>query len=124
MAEEANATSNRFSSLTKGRKIEAWANPSSFTKDFYFICLADTQLGMIEGMEGSDFLPLLGCDGIEHLYEAEKEFSRITVDYLNRLAPPPAFVVVCGDLVNAYPSKRIKHNQWSFVVCTNTIPYD
>ena len=111
MAEEATAGSDRFSSLTIGRKIKEWAAPSSFTEEFYFVCLADTQLGMIEGMGGSDFLPLVGCDGVKDLYEAEKEFSRTTVNYLNRLRPPPAFVVVCGDLVNAYPSKTNKYAQ-------------
>ena len=57
-------------------------------KPFYFIQMADTQLGMIAGGEdGNDFS--------KETEILESVFSRI-----NSMNPRPAFVVVCGDLTN------------------------
>ena len=36
---------------------------------------------------------------------AEIELCRQTVDLLNRMKPRPAFFIVCGDLVDAFPDK-------------------
>ena len=58
------------------------------TKPFYFIQMADTQLGMINGGEdGNGFS--------EETVIIEQVFSRI-----NAMKPRPAFVTVCGDLTN------------------------
>jgi hypothetical protein len=37
----------------------------------------------------------------------EEELARRAVAAINALKPPPAFVVVCGDLVNAFPSAGV-----------------
>ena len=58
------------------------------TKPFYFIQMADTQLGMISGGEdGNDFT--------EETDILDKVFSHI-----NTMKPRPAFVAICGDLTN------------------------
>lgn len=99
---------SRFSKATSNRTIPCWSKVEEFSADFYFIALADTQLGMSQGAIDSTFLPLVGWTGqktIEAVYEAEKEMSRLAVEYINNLQPLPAFVVVCGDLINAMPNK-------------------
>ena len=57
-------------------------------KPFYFIQMADTQLGMIAG----------GEDGNE--FSAETEILETVIARINSMQPRPAFVVVCGDLTN------------------------
>eukprot|EP00944_MAST-04C_sp_MAST-4C-sp1_P001742 g1742.t1 len=99
---------SRFSKATSNRTIQCWSKVEEFSSDFYFIALADTQLGMTQGAIDSTFLPLVGWTGektVEAVYEAEKEMSRLAVKYINNLQPLPAFVVVCGDLINSMPDK-------------------
>jgi len=57
-------------------------------KPFHFIQMADTQLGMIERSE----------DG--NSFAAETRMVERVVAQINVMEPPPAFVVVCGDLTN------------------------
>mmetsp|Transcript_17496 Transcript_17496/g.30836 ORF Transcript_17496/g.30836 Transcript_17496/m.30836 type:complete len:389 (-) Transcript_17496:79-1245(-) len=101
-------------------------------EEYTFVQLADTQFGMLPYMQtvqwlrhlrkiislatcglqdGKDMLPIplldsasaeLECD---ELLELEIEYARKTVSAINALRPKPRFVVVCGDLVNAYPDK-------------------
>lgn len=39
----------------------------------------------------------------EEVDELEKKMCRAAVEQINKLRPRPAFAIVCGDLVNAYP---------------------
>jgi len=68
---------------------------------FFFVQAADTQLGMIVNY---------GDGSIAEQYpnvtwEREMELCRLTVEKVNRMSPPPAFFIVCGDLVDAMPDK-------------------
>ena len=56
-------------------------------KPFHFVQMADTQLGMIAGGDGDDF-------------SRETEMVEKVVAQINAMNPPPAFVVVCGDMTN------------------------
>lgn len=57
------------------------------SRPFHFIQMADTQLGMIAGGDGSDF-------------SAETAIMEKVVARINEMRPAPAFVAVCGDLTN------------------------
>jgi len=57
-------------------------------ENFYFLQMADTQLGMISGDEaGNDF-------------KAETEIIEKLFARINAMKPAPAFVINCGDLTN------------------------
>jgi len=58
----------------------------TFKGNLCFCQLADTQLGMIDRDDWS----------------SEVKTARMAVDAINKLRPKPAFVIVCGDLVDAY----------------------
>ena len=110
---ESGVSSGVWRSATTNRTVKAWCKPTSFTKPFYFISLADTQLGMVQGALGSTFLPLVGWKGgnsTAAIYDAEKEMSKLTVKYINKLNPLPVFVIVCGDLVHSMPSNLQAQN--------------
>jgi serine/threonine-protein phosphatase CPPED1 len=64
------------------------ANEKSWKGPFKFVCMADTQLGM--ATQDKDWV-------------SEVEFMRKAVRHINTIRP--RFVVVCGDLINAYPTK-------------------
>mmetsp|Transcript_17505 Transcript_17505/g.28331 ORF Transcript_17505/g.28331 Transcript_17505/m.28331 type:complete len:325 (+) Transcript_17505:21-995(+) len=99
---------------------------------YCFVQLADCQFGMLGDLVGLQWLrnlralitygscgfvngrdvlpiPYLGALNVgqsaEELYELELLFSERAVEKINGLRPRPAFAVVCGDLVNAYPMK-------------------
>ncbi len=55
---------------------------------FYFIQMADTQIGMIEG----------GKNG--NNFRAESRILEKVYEDINAMTPKPAFMVVCGDLTN------------------------
>ena len=79
--------------------FEATSLNAAGTAPFFFVQAADTQLGLIsnwaEGREYPD----------EVTWEKEVDLCRRTVKILNGMRPRPAFYVVCGDLVDAYPDK-------------------
>jgi len=88
----------------------SWAGP------FSFVQLADTQFGMTGAMKtwSATLARFLGFevprDGAPDLsgsaaYAKELEFAERAVDAINALQPAPAFVCVCGDLVNAFPNE-------------------
>lgn len=88
----------------------AWDGP------FSFVQLADTQFGLLEAMKSWKlwFAQRVGFpvprDGVPELsraqsYAKELEFAERAVRSVNAMSPAPAFVVVCGDLVNAFPSE-------------------
>ena len=70
--------------------------------NFYFVQAADTQLGLMfnYGTNGTDGTPYP-----ESQWDQEVELCRRSVEILNSLQPRPAFFVVCGDLVDAFPDK-------------------
>mmetsp|Transcript_1857 Transcript_1857/g.5468 ORF Transcript_1857/g.5468 Transcript_1857/m.5468 type:complete len:384 (-) Transcript_1857:390-1541(-) len=68
-----------------------YAENSTWTKDFSFVQLADPQLGMLR---------------MDKSWEEEQDMLKLAVEHINRLQP--RFVVVCGDLVNAYPDNQKK----------------
>lgn len=68
---------------------------------FYFVQAADTQLGLIEnygdGTQGDKYPDIT--------WEKEIELCERSVAVINRMRPKPAFFIVCGDLVDAFPDK-------------------
>lgn len=76
------ASEHKFTGLTHEEEGE-WKGP------FFFIQMADCQLGMFENNRAWD----------KEIYLLEK-----AVEHINRLKP--RFVVVCGDLTNAKPFKK------------------
>ena len=55
-----------------------------------------------EGNDSTASPPLTSLT-LKELTERELELAQLAVAALNRLDPPPAFAVVCGDLVHAFP---------------------
>jgi hypothetical protein len=74
-----------------------------WTGPFSFLQMADTQLGFVETCQASGMVVRavpeaeLGAEG----FEVELALLNRAVDEINRLRP--AFAVVCGDMINAYP---------------------
>jgi serine/threonine-protein phosphatase CPPED1 len=69
---------------------------------FTFVIGADTQLGM-----GS------GCRS----WEYEMEYSLKAIQFINILSPPPAFVCLCGDLIDMEPSLFQNKSHFSHEEC-------
>lgn len=89
---------------------------------FSFVQLADTQFGLLPAMKKlwwvrwlktlsfgwidfnvpEDAAPELDDD---EAYAKELAFAEKSVAHVNSMTPAPAFVVVCGDLVNAFPTQ-------------------
>jgi 3',5'-cyclic AMP phosphodiesterase CpdA len=67
------------------------AAEGEWTDDWFFMQMADTQLGMLNFQDDAEN------------WEVESEMLRLAIRHINRLKPK--FVVVCGDLVNAMPSE-------------------
>jgi len=70
-------------------------------KDFFFIQAADTQLGLIHmyGIKGK------GTPYPNSKWDKEIELCKHSVEILNGMKPRPAFFIVCGDLVDAFPDQ-------------------
>ena len=67
---------------------DKWKEP------FYFLQAADTQLGLIERyLEKKK----------DYGWTKEVELTRRTIVAANKMNPPPKFLVICGDLVDAMP---------------------
>eukprot|EP00164_Ancoracysta_twista_P001721 GFYU01002256.1.p1 GENE.GFYU01002256.1~~GFYU01002256.1.p1 ORF type:complete len:318 (-),score=95.70 GFYU01002256.1:348-1238(-) len=64
---------------------------------FYFIQIADTQLGFIADPDRK---------GDTGDYEAEEVLVNKCVDAINAMVPPPKFVTCCGDLVHHTPDEK------------------
>lgn len=96
---------------------------TTWTGDFSFVQLADTQFGMGEsivsavlegGLKGQmtlvpklqEYCDAHQCKNYEFLYQRELDHARRTVTIINTLQPRPAFTCVCGDLINAYPTEQ------------------
>tara|TARA_R110002072_G_scaffold42672_5_gene120462 strand:+ start:23895 stop:24434 length:540 start_codon:yes stop_codon:yes gene_type:complete len=87
--EPAEIDSNRFQQASE-RTFKAFdpQTEQTWDKPFFFMQLADPQYGMFTGNEGLD---------------QEKALIGQAVEHINRLQP--RFVIVCGDLTNAPPTK-------------------
>ena len=68
----------------------------SWHQDFYFVQLADTQFGFFHDNES---------------WEEDLELSRLVVEKINMMKPPPRFVVVCGDLIHGFPHEAVGEQQ-------------
>ena len=107
-------------------EVEEWRGT------FTFVQIADTQLGLLASMGKLWWLRLLSSATcglprklgvpvidvmerqgeelvsrtftVDDAYNIEEELMKETVQSINALSPRPAFVVVCGDLVNAFPT--------------------
>ncbi|XP_023347538.1 serine/threonine-protein phosphatase CPPED1 [Eurytemora carolleeae] len=77
-------------------------NNLSWKDPFFFIQAADTQLGLMYnwGTDGTDGVPYP-----ESNWDKEIELCRQSVEVMNRMEPKPAFFIVCGDLVDAFPDQ-------------------
>ena len=64
-----------------------------FTSPFSFVQLADCQFGMLKQ---------------DQSWAEEQATLRLATAHINSMRPRPRFVVICGDLINAYPTKENK----------------
>jgi len=69
---------------------------------FYFLQAADCQFGMID-----NYLKKLP----DPKWDEEVEFSERLVERCNKLDPKPKFMVICGDLVDAFPGTALRGAQ-------------
>ena len=138
---------NRFISSRRRLGPQVDLSERSWSGEFSFIQLADTQFGLATSIVGAivsgkldmDLQPFLKAEVnsvvqasreaknssntkgqtsgdvasdknvnydevLSFLYDRELEFSRRAVAVINAMSPAPKFVVVCGDLVNQYPT--------------------
>ncbi len=65
-----------------------WIAGGCGSKPFYFIQMADTQLGMIDP----------GDNG--NIFTAETAIMETVIDAVNSMTPSPSFVANCGDMTN------------------------
>jgi len=82
--------------------FETSRDKSKWKSSFFFVQAADTQLGMIDTWGGKD---TVGAEYPNISWDREIELCSQTVDLLNQMSPKPAFFIVCGDLVDAFPDK-------------------
>ena len=120
------------------------------TGPFSFVQMADTQFGMLDGMESLQrwrwvrgMLRLLCCfSGKEktlipvprlirppsspvkqRLMAVEMALARRAVSSINAMFPRPAFAVVCGDLVHSFPATQSEEHA-AEVHYTSVLPWD
>ncbi len=80
-------------------------------RPFYFIQMADTQIGMIAG----------GKDG--NNFGKETEILELVISQINRMIPSPDFVVVCGDMTNSpFHAKQINEYKRLMGLLNDSIP--
>ncbi|CAK9099286.1 Serine/threonine-protein phosphatase CPPED1 (Calcineurin-like phosphoesterase domain-containing protein 1) [Durusdinium trenchii] len=126
-ASEEGSNGRRFAGLDKSEDREEYA----------FVQMADPQFGMLSSVaklqwlipmqsviyaatcgfvKGKSVLPIpvvmkpkqLGARRKPDWDEVEIDLSRRAVKLINQMSPRPKFVVVCGDLVHAFPSEGAK----------------
>ena len=85
----------------KDRTLPGFESRDGKFSPFFFIQAADTQLGMIDTWgDGS-----VGNRYPNISWEREMDLCRQTVELLSSMKPKPAFFIVCGDLVDAFPNE-------------------
>jgi len=74
--------------VAKQRKLQCFLDDAEreWQENFFFICMADPQLGMWNQVQ-------------------EESMARVSVSLVNKLKP--RFVIICGDLINAYADKDL-----------------
>ncbi|XP_028846059.1 serine/threonine-protein phosphatase CPPED1 [Denticeps clupeoides] len=72
---------------------------------FYFVQAADPQLGLMKAWRDGD------CNTPGYEWAEEVALTRKAVRAVNRLAPRPRFMVLCGDLVHALPDMECREEQ-------------
>ncbi|XP_076042358.1 serine/threonine-protein phosphatase CPPED1-like [Oratosquilla oratoria] len=89
----------KFAVQTQDRKFTAFKEDDEkrWKEPFFFIQAADTQLGMQE-----KFVERIRDYG----WSKELDWCRRTVQDVNAMSPRPKFVVVCGDLLDAWPDSE------------------
>lgn len=90
---------DRFTSSTRGRKFLPFNQRAEeeWRGNFTFVQAADTQFGMQES-----YIEKKSPYG----WEQEKQWSRQLVEQVNMMQPRPRFMVVCGDLLDAWPETQ------------------
>lgn len=86
--------------------VNAFKNDAKWRGPFYFIQGADPQFGMYDGWlrKKTDFS--------EITWEEDMAMMRLAVSDINKLSPsPPAFFVICGDLVHEFEINELKKAQ-------------
>lgn len=90
---------DKFNSSARGKRFLPFnrKNEREWQGDFSFIQAADTQFGMQESYieKKEDFG-----------WEQEISWSRELVHQVNTLSPKPRFMVICGDLLDAWPETQ------------------
>ncbi|GAV06396.1 hypothetical protein RvY_16400-2 [Ramazzottius varieornatus] len=99
--------------------LHAFKNDTAWRGPFYFIQGADPQFGMFDGWlrKKTDFT--------EITWEEDMALMRLAVDDINRLSIspiPPAFFVICGDLVHEFGINELKKAQEKdFLITLNEV---
>lgn len=84
---------------------------------FCFIQAADIQMGLIDRLNG------VPDDKIT--WDEEMLLTNKAVDCINKLRPRPKFVVICGDLVDAFPgSERHEQQKFDLLKCLQRLRED
>lgn len=97
-------TKNQFLDLEEKFDLDNSEAKASITKwsPFYFIQAADSQLGMINSYIYKSQEPL---------WTEEIRLCENLVAKLNQMEPKPKFLIICGDLVDAWPNTEIRRQQ-------------
>ncbi|CAH8847203.1 unnamed protein product [Trichobilharzia szidati] len=90
--------------LARNRNVSL-STSTEVADSFSFVVLADPQLGLFE--KYVEKLPQP-----DH-WDREVNHTTRAVNIINRLIPKPAFVVICGDLVNDQPGLSYRYKQTS-----------
>lgn len=90
------AKDNKFPTLTEDEE-------GSWEGNFIFIQAADTQFGLIDQAKTGSLKT--------NVWDDEIALTKIAIEKANQLVPRPRFFIVCGDLVNAFPSARYRDDQ-------------
>lgn len=90
------AKDNKFPTLTEDEE-------GSWEGNFIFIQAADTQFGLIDQAKTGSLKT--------NVQDDEIALTKIAIEKANQLVPRPRFFIVCGDLVNAFPSARYRDDQ-------------
>ncbi|XP_041133754.1 serine/threonine-protein phosphatase CPPED1 isoform X1 [Polyodon spathula] len=92
------AKNRTFNGFTEEEQCE-WKEP------FYFIQAADPQLGFIKAWSIRD------CENGGDEWGEEVALTQQAVQAVNKLAPRPKFMVLCGDLIHAMPGTQWRDEQ-------------